>query len=742
MKTTRLVAVLLVTLTATATEALAAGTVVQTPMTDGGVTELTKVGDKVFMSGGFRYVGALTGAVTRVDATTGQPTAVLPYFDGPVMASVADGAGGWFVGGGFHEIAGKAHGPLAHIRADGSLDPAFDPFPNGPVAALTLSGNRLYVGGYFSIIGGLSRNKLAAIDPVTGAVDPSFDANVGGGGAVTPSQAVTPVNLGAPGGYYYACGSPATARPRVPNGDGVLTLLVSGNHLFIGGSFAGAGGAGRLNFAALDPATGRADPSAWQTNPDGPVYSMAVSDTRLYVGGDFQQLSGLSRSHLAAFDLATGNVDTNFQAAADGRVNAIAVAPDRLYVGGGFGHIGGAEAVRLASVSLSTGAPTGAIGGANGDVATLTLVGSRLYVTGGFDRLGGATRRYIAALAAGSGALDPAFAPNVDDVPVAVSAAPNGLFVGGVFDSVGGAARPGLAAIDAATGALDSTFAPVFAQMQPTAVATTANRIYVALTDAGYPTRRALISVDTTTGAIDPAFNPPALASDPSSMVTDGRRLYLIAKVPARKVALIALSTTTGKLDAGFKPKDTGSALALKGNRLFIAGRFPYGKKLKQRYGTYRRQRALAVADKRTGRFLPFGTKLPWSRYAGADQVIVSGNRLYLSSGLALPNRHSRGLTAIDVRNARIINGFKPSVRVFRIVAVDSKRVYTTGRYGNGNPAALLASTGALDKSFAPQVVGGAACDVLPAAGRVYIGGVFSQLNGVGTPNFGAVTIP
>lgn len=741
MNTARLAAVLVVLSIATTTEALAAGTVAPTPITDGSVASLTQSGSRVFMTGSFRYAGPLTGSAVRLDPASGAP-GLMPYIEGPVMAAIPDGSNGWYIGGAFNKIAGRAHGPLAHIRADGSVDPSFNPFPNGPVAALMLAGNRLYAGGYFSIIGGLSRNKLAALDPATGAVDPSFDANVGGGGAVTPSQAVRPI--GSPQGYYYACGSSVASRPTVPNGDGVLTMLVSGNHLFIGGSFAGAGGAGRLNFAALDPATGRADPSAWQTNPDGPVYSMAVSDSRLYVGGDFQQLSGLSRSHLAAFDLATGNVDTNFQAAADGRVNALAVAPDRLYVGGGFGHIGGADAVRLAAVSLSTGAPVGAIPGANGDVASLVVNGSRVYVSGGFDQLGGVTRRFIGALSAATGALDSSFAPQLDDVPVAVAVAPSGLFLGGPFDSAGGAARPGLAAVDAATGALDRTFAPAFPrQSQTTTVAATSNRLYVTLTDGGFSPRRVLVAVDPVTGAIDPGFNAPALTGDPRSIVTDGARLYIEgATVAGRKIALIALDAATGKLDDRFRPKDHGNTIALKGNRLFVAGRFQYGKRRKTRYGTYYRTRSLAAMDKRTGRMLPFGTKLPWSRFASADQVVVSGNRVYVNSGLAYPNRRSRGLTAIDVRTARIVKGFKPSTRTFQILSAGATRLYVTGRFGAGGVAALRTSNGKVDSSFAPAIGGGGICDVQPAAGRVYLGGAFTSLEGRPQPNFGAITIP
>lgn len=740
MKTTRLVAVLLVLSTATTAEALAADAPIATPMTDGPVTTLAAGSGHVYVGGSFRYAGPLTGSAARLDGASGAPNGVLPFIEGPVMATTPDGSGGWFIGGTFTRIAGRAHGPLAHVRADGSVDPAFDPYPNGGVASLLMSGNRLFVGGYFSIIGGLSRNKLAAVDPATGAVDPSFDANVGGGGAVTPAQAVRPSSpVGSSG---YGCYG-SVARPLVPNGDGVLAMVVSGTHLFIGGSFAGAGGAGRLNFAALDPATGRADPNAWQTNPDGPVYSMAASDSRLYVGGDFQQLSGLSRSHLAAFELATGNVDTNFQAAADGRVNALAVTPTRLFVGGGFGHIGGTEAIRLAGVSLASGAPIGGVPGANGDVSALLTAGNRVYVAGGFDRIASASRRFLAALDASTGALDFSFAPSVDEVPGALAAAANGLFIGGVFDSVGGAARAGLAALDGASGALLSGFAPPLPNATVAALVPVGDAVFVVLTSGGYPEHVSLVSVDAATGAINAEFKPPALSGVPQ-ITTDGHTLYLMgARVPGRKVPFIALNAADGTLRSNFKPKDFGNQAVVYGKRLLVAGRFSTGKRYKTRYGRYLGTVGLRAFDKNSGKALPgFFSKLPWGRSSSTSDIFLVGKRLIVRDGLlqSPKSHHDRGLSAVDAATGRLIPGFKPGRLGGNLVSSDGKRIYVSTRPGVNGPGALFVKTGKWDNSFAPKVTG-QVCDIQPAAGNLFFGGTFQEFNGRLQPNLAATKV-
>src|SRR5206468_6258952 len=106
---------------------------------------------------------AKTGAlVVRVDA------------DGAVVAAIADGRGGWFVGGSFTRIGGERHVALAHVLRDGVVDPSWrasiGSASGRPVAvyALARAGSRLFVAGPFGRVGGLQRPGLAAIDARTG----------------------------------------------------------------------------------------------------------------------------------------------------------------------------------------------------------------------------------------------------------------------------------------------------------------------------------------------------------------------------------------------------------------------------------------------------------------------------------------------------------------------------------------------------------------------------------------------
>src|SRR5436190_4380929 len=97
------------------------------------------------------------------------------------------------------------------------------PSVDGPVTAMALSGGRLYIGGFFSHVGGQSHDNVAALDAATGAVDPGFTAGTDGS---------------------------------------VDALAVSGSRLYLGGMFRKVDSPiveNRIRVAAVDTATGNLD---------------------------------------------------------------------------------------------------------------------------------------------------------------------------------------------------------------------------------------------------------------------------------------------------------------------------------------------------------------------------------------------------------------------------------------------------------------------------------------------------
>jgi hypothetical protein len=58
---------------------------------------------------------------------------------------------------------------------------SFAPDVNGPVWAIVTTGDAIYIGGDFTEVNGVPQRALAKLDPVTGAVDPTFDSPFGTG---------------------------------------------------------------------------------------------------------------------------------------------------------------------------------------------------------------------------------------------------------------------------------------------------------------------------------------------------------------------------------------------------------------------------------------------------------------------------------------------------------------------------------------------------------------------------------
>ena len=113
-----------------------------------------------------------TGSGATLNLSTGVSDLPAASINGTVRAVVPDGAGGWYIGGEFTEVQGQSRPYLAHLLADGRLDPTWAPAANGWVYALGFDGTTVYAGGTFTLIDGLPRNRLGSIDASSGTVTP------------------------------------------------------------------------------------------------------------------------------------------------------------------------------------------------------------------------------------------------------------------------------------------------------------------------------------------------------------------------------------------------------------------------------------------------------------------------------------------------------------------------------------------------------------------------------------------
>ena len=90
---------------------------------DGSISCSALDGGTLYLGGDFHYLGPATGSYVPIDMGTGVTMANWPRVDGPTIAAISDNAGGVYLGGLFLHVGGVARPYLAHVRADGTLDP-------------------------------------------------------------------------------------------------------------------------------------------------------------------------------------------------------------------------------------------------------------------------------------------------------------------------------------------------------------------------------------------------------------------------------------------------------------------------------------------------------------------------------------------------------------------------------------------------------------------------------------------
>ncbi len=311
---------------------------------DSFVRSAAVAGDTLYVAGDFITVGPPTGRAAALNRTTGEVDLAQTRIGGrQVEVVLPDGRGGWYVGGETEWAGGEPRRNLAHILADGSLDPDFAPDPQatgspfffGTIDGLALSEDStvLYVGGRFDTVGGEPREDLAALDAATGDVLPlSVDFE------------------------------------RTGNSNGVSDLLHKDGVLYLGGDFTSVDGVTRIGAAALDAADRDAPGTLlpWDLRLTGSstvgAFGFGVgpppTDTTLYVGGIFDAVRGKPRpsgsAEVTLADSATGeggeptDWTTGFQLGG----GPITVAEDVIWTPSG-------AAIPLFTIDRATGESTG-----------------------------------------------------------------------------------------------------------------------------------------------------------------------------------------------------------------------------------------------------------------------------------------------------------------------------------------------------------------------------------------------
>jgi len=160
---------------------------------------------------------------------------------------------------------------LAFDITTGNLISSFNPSLNGQALRVVPSpdGSRIYVGGEFTQVNGVTRNRLAAFSTATGELIQEFAPNVS--------------NV-------------------------VRAIAATNDTVYFGGNFFAVNGSSRTRLAAVRASDG-SNINTWKpTADDNEVQAMAISPsgTRVIIGGRFQKLNGQTRVGIGAVDAQTG----------------------------------------------------------------------------------------------------------------------------------------------------------------------------------------------------------------------------------------------------------------------------------------------------------------------------------------------------------------------------------------------------------------------------------------------------
>lgn len=292
--------------------------------------------DAVAVSGPYLYLGgqftSLTNRATgevvrrtrlaRVVLSTGQLDRTwAPTASEDVLAfAVSEDGGQLFVGGRFTSVSGVPRERVAAVSTSGvgALDSGWAGAANGTVKAMFVENGRLYLTGGFTALDGVARRFVGAVSVSSGALDPGF-------------------------------------RPDVSAFTDAAMPSLDGRRVLIGGEFTWVGGRPRSYLASVDAVTGAV--TEWDPAPACPVPDVsdpcAVLDLVPKASAVYAAEAGPG-GRLVAYDAVTGAVRWNVYA--DGDVQTVAVDDRWVYAGGHFDpHFGPATRALLAAVDQATG---------------------------------------------------------------------------------------------------------------------------------------------------------------------------------------------------------------------------------------------------------------------------------------------------------------------------------------------------------------------------------------------------
>ena len=273
-------------------------------VTDGQVNRIVQVGDLMIAAGKFTQVSDPMGGATLTrqnifafDAATGAVSnSFAPSVDGEVRQLLPGPTSDTvYVAGEFSKINGRGpnHVQLLNVHTGQALSSFNAPSTNGAIQAMQLlPGNRLFIGGSFTKVGGASYGQLISLNATTGALDPFM-------------------NLTATLRHNTSSGA------RGPIGPREATVTPAGDRMVVVGNFRNIGGQARDQIVMINLTGPTATVATnWYTTRYTPLCSNRafdgyIRDVEMSPDGSFFIVSTTGGAHSGTLCDATARFETH-----------------------------------------------------------------------------------------------------------------------------------------------------------------------------------------------------------------------------------------------------------------------------------------------------------------------------------------------------------------------------------------------------------------------------------------------
>jgi len=554
------------------------------------VNALAYDNDYIYAGGLFTSTGINTGGLGKVTTSSDVAQSDFPSVPGNINCIVSDGSGGLYIGGSFSLVDGISRNRIAHINSDGSLDANWNPNADGIVKTIAVSGTDIYVGGDFTTIGGQSRNRIAKLNNTNGNADATWNPNANS----------TVVQIAISGSDVYAGGdfttiggesrnylaklnntngtADATWNPN-PNGN-IITIAINSNDIYVGGTITSIGGQTRSGIAKLNNTNGDAD-ATWNPNANNRVFSIIFNASDIYVAGDFTTIGGQSRNYIAKLNNTDGNADATWNPNADNPVNAISLSGSAIYAAGQFENIGGLSRNYIAKINVSD-ASIDASWDPNSSTTLNAILasGSNIFIGGSSIVLNNVTRNYIARFSIITKEIDNTWNPNANGNVNTIAISGSDIYVGGQFTNIGGSSRNYTAKLNNTDGSADATWNPN-ANSFVNCIVINSNNIYIGgeFTNIGGFARNYIAQLNNTNGDADINWLPNA-DNFVNTLAVSGTDIYAGGNfnfIGGQGLKYLAkLNNTNGSADATWNPNPNNNvgAIAINGSNIYAGGDF------------------------------------------------------------------------------------------------------------------------------------------------------------------------